>query len=110
MRGAVQRGHRRSGSQEEQTDVTDPAGIPAPQDAILHLECVDSRHLATVRVHEQHGGATDWEGNIDVFEGCGERFAEAIARHVKSGHYPGVGAGVERSSHRRRRCRPPGQA
>lgn len=46
----------------------DPAGIPALQDAIRHLEGVESRHVETAHVHEQHGGETVWNGDVEVFE------------------------------------------
>lgn len=46
----------------------DPAGIPALQDAIRHLEGVKSRHVETVHVHEKHKDETVWEGDIEVFD------------------------------------------
>ena len=48
--------------------MTDPAGIPALQDAIRHFEGVESRHVETVPVHEKHKGHTVWEGEVEVFE------------------------------------------
>ena len=48
--------------------MADPAGIPALQDAIRHLEGVESRHVETAAVHEQHGGETVWKGDVEVFD------------------------------------------
>jgi hypothetical protein len=46
----------------------EPAGIPALQDAIRHLEGVQSRHVETVPVREKHKGQTVWQGEVEVFE------------------------------------------
>ena len=37
--------------------MTDPAGVPALQDAIRHLHGCESRHVETVHVHEKHEGS-----------------------------------------------------
>jgi hypothetical protein len=48
--------------------MTDPAGIPALQDAIRHLHGVESQHAETVHVREVHAGQLLWEGDIEVFQ------------------------------------------
>jgi len=48
--------------------MSDPAGIPALQDAIRHLEGVEARHVETAHVHERQGSETVWEGDVEVFE------------------------------------------
>jgi hypothetical protein len=48
--------------------MTDPAGIPALQDAIRHLEGVEARHIETVPVHETQNGQTVWQGEVEVFD------------------------------------------
>ena len=45
----------------------DAAGIPALQDAIRHLHGLEATWLESVPVHEQHEGATVWEGEVQVF-------------------------------------------
>jgi hypothetical protein len=55
--------------------MTDPAGIPALQDAIRHLHGVESEHVETAHVREMHKGALVWEGDIEVFQ---------LARHPKA--------------------------
>ena len=47
----------------------DPAGIPALQDAIRHLEGVESRHLGTFPVHETAPGTNEtvWRGDVEMF-------------------------------------------
>jgi hypothetical protein len=47
--------------------MTDAAGIPALQDAIRHLHGLEATWLESVLVHEQHEGATVWEGEVQVF-------------------------------------------
>ena len=46
----------------------DPAGIPALQDAIRHLEHCESHHVRTEVVHETHGGETVWKSDVEVFD------------------------------------------
>ena len=48
--------------------MTDPASIPALQDAIRHLHGVESQHVETVHVREIHAGQLVWEGDIEVFQ------------------------------------------
>jgi hypothetical protein len=48
--------------------MTDPAGVPALQDAIRPLHGVESRHVDTVHVREVHAGQLVWEGDIEVFQ------------------------------------------
>jgi hypothetical protein len=49
--------------------MTDPAGIPALQDAIRHLHGCGAKHVETVHVHEKtpDGNETVWEGDVEVF-------------------------------------------
>jgi hypothetical protein len=45
--------------------MTDPAGIPALQDAIRHLHGVESRWVESVPVHEvTPTGATVWQASV----------------------------------------------
>jgi hypothetical protein len=46
----------------------DPAGLPALQDAIRHLHGVESRHVATQHVREEHGGELVFERDVEVFD------------------------------------------
>jgi hypothetical protein len=55
--------------------MTDPAGIPALQDAIRHLHGCESRHVETVHVHETHEGKTVWRGDVEAFELVGHSSA-----------------------------------
>ena len=56
--------------------MSDPAGIPALQDAIRHLEGVESKHVETAHVHEKAPtGETVWEGDVEVF---------ALVNHAKA--------------------------
>ncbi len=49
--------------------MTDPAGLPALQDAIRHLHGCESRHVETVPVHEKAPtGETVWSGDVEVFD------------------------------------------
>ena len=48
--------------------MTDPAGIPALQEAIHHLHGVDAVHVATTLVYEQHQGQTVWRGDVETFD------------------------------------------
>ncbi len=49
--------------------MTDPAGIPALQDAIRHVHGCESEHVETVHVHEKtpDGRETVWTGGGEVF-------------------------------------------
>lgn len=56
--------------------MSDPAGIPALQDAIRHLEGCESRHVETVHVHERHEGETVWRGDVEAFDLVGHSKAK----------------------------------
>ena len=45
----------------------DAAGLPALQEAIRHLHGLEATWLESVPVHEQHEGATVWQGGVQVF-------------------------------------------
>lgn len=47
--------------------MTDPAGIPALQDAIRHLHGCEATHAETVHVDETFKGETVWSGDVEVF-------------------------------------------
>jgi hypothetical protein len=51
--------------------MSDPAGIPALQEAIRHLHGLEAKHVATEHVHETHGGETVWRGDVEIFEAHG---------------------------------------
>jgi hypothetical protein len=56
--------------------MSDPAGIPALQDAIRDLHGCESKHLRTVRVREKGPtGKTVWRGEVEVF---------SLVRHPKA--------------------------
>jgi hypothetical protein len=46
----------------------DPAGLPALLDAIRHMYGLEAKWLESVPVHEEHNGATVWDGEVQVFE------------------------------------------
>ena len=46
---------------------TDAAGNPARQEAIHHLHGLEATWLESVPVHEQHEGATVWDGEVQLF-------------------------------------------
>lgn len=47
--------------------MSDDAGIPALQDAILHMYGLEATWLETVPVHETFQGETVWQGEVQVF-------------------------------------------
>jgi hypothetical protein len=55
--------------------MTDPAGIPALQDAIRHLHGVEATHVETAHVREVHEDLVVWEGDVEVFQ---------LVRHPKA--------------------------
>jgi hypothetical protein len=80
----------------------DAAGLPALVEAIRHLHGLEATWLESAPVHEQHEGATVWQGEVQVFavehpkatrvyawshetEGWKRRFG---GLDFKSGHYP----------------------
>jgi len=48
--------------------MTEPADIPALQDANRHLHGCEAIHVTTVPLHETHDGKTVWEGDVEVFQ------------------------------------------
>jgi hypothetical protein len=48
--------------------MTDPAGIPALLDAILHLEGCAATWVESVPVHQKSGTETVWAGEVQVFD------------------------------------------
>jgi hypothetical protein len=48
--------------------MTEPADIPALQDAIRHLHGCEAIHVTTVPLHETLDGKTVWEGDVEVFQ------------------------------------------
>jgi hypothetical protein len=56
--------------------MTDPAGIPALQDAIRHMHGCESRWVESVPVHEKHGDETVWAGEVQVFDLVGHPKAQ----------------------------------
>jgi hypothetical protein len=48
-------------------DIPDAAGLSALLDAIRHLHGLEATWLESVPVHEQHEGATVWQGEVQVF-------------------------------------------
>jgi hypothetical protein len=80
--------------------MSDPAGIPALQDAIRDLHGCESKHLRTVRVREKGPtGKTVWRGEVEVF---------SLVRHPKAmkayawserGNHRGEAALLRRAPH-----------
>jgi hypothetical protein len=56
--------------------MTDPAGIPALQDAIRHLHGCESRWVESVPVHETSNGETVWDCEVPVFDLVGHAKAK----------------------------------
>lgn len=54
----------------------DPAGLPALQDAIRHLHGVESRHVESVHVREEHHGELVFERDVEVFDLIGHPLAK----------------------------------
>jgi hypothetical protein len=48
--------------------MTDPADIPALQDAIRRLHSCEAIHVTSVPVNDTHDGKTVWEGEVEVFQ------------------------------------------
>jgi hypothetical protein len=46
----------------------DPAGIPAPIDAIRHLHDCGAKHVETVHVREEFQGQLVFERDVEVFD------------------------------------------
>jgi hypothetical protein len=56
--------------------MSDPAGIPALQEAIRHMHGCEARWLEEVEVDETFEGARVWRGPIQVFQLVGHPKAE----------------------------------
>jgi hypothetical protein len=65
-----------------QVSMSDPAGIPALQRALRRMHGCDSRHVATIYVHEKYDGETVWRGDVEVFDLVGH--AESPRAYVWS--------------------------